>query len=113
MILRPKEKDLAMELSSIALGSYLILLNRQGPKLVLPRNGDAIRILMQDLLVLIYLSPTNQLSPNWIHWSTCILVSVFQLWFGVLISPLTTKETPALTSETEGGQPQEEGQFPL
>jgi len=39
-----------MELSSIALGSYLILLNRQGPKLVLPRNGDAIRILMQDLL---------------------------------------------------------------
>lgn len=75
-----KREELAMELSSIALGSYLILLppqNRQGPKLVFAKKWRCDKDLMQDLLVLIYLSPTNQLSPNWIDWSTCILASVF------------------------------------
>jgi hypothetical protein len=77
-----------MELSSITLGSYLTFLplqNRQGPKLVFAKKWGCDKDLMQDLLVLIYLSPANQLSPNWIDWSTCIWASVFQLWSRVLI----------------------------
>jgi hypothetical protein len=89
VIIRPKEKDLAMELSSIALGSCLILLPLQKivrvQSLFFAKKWGCDKDLMQDLLVLIYLSLTNQLSPNWIHWSTFILASVFQLWSGVLI----------------------------